>query len=294
MFHRSTSLLSCASLALFAGTSLAKAADPVSKPVESALLPAVDGLNGKISGFGGWNDLGARSLPAIPGVNRNAGVFGGAASITVPLTHSFGFQLDGAAASTRGTSTLSAGAHAFWRDPSRGLIGAYGSTSRLDAVGGISIHRAALEADAYFGRFTLGGLAGWEGGNTRNFVGGQIKIKDRFFDDIKLSYYATDNWRVSVGHTYLSGRHAATLGSEYMVGISGGTAAALFAEARLGERGNRAAIGGLTLYFGQKDKTLIRRHREDDPPNYSFYHLLWLAIEQQRLGFPPPCFCGCL
>jgi hypothetical protein len=41
--------------------------------------------------------------------------------------------------------------------------------------------------------------------------------------------------------------------------------AALFAEGRLGEAGTNGVWGGLKFYFGQKDKTLIRRNREDDP-----------------------------
>jgi hypothetical protein len=48
-----------------------------------------------------------------------------------------------------------------------------------------------------------------------------------------------------------------------------GMMAALFAEARFGEHSDHGAWGGLRFYFGQKDKTLIRRHREDDPTNWN-------------------------
>ena len=41
--------------------------------------------------------------------------------------------------------------------------------------------------------------------------------------------------------------------------------AALFAEGDAGEGWYHGVWVGLRIYFGQKDKTLIRRHREDDP-----------------------------
>jgi hypothetical protein len=41
--------------------------------------------------------------------------------------------------------------------------------------------------------------------------------------------------------------------------------ASLFASGNVSEGGDGAVLGGLRLYFGQQPKTLIRRHREDDP-----------------------------
>ncbi len=41
--------------------------------------------------------------------------------------------------------------------------------------------------------------------------------------------------------------------------------AALFARGLIGEGGNNAVLGGLRFYFGQRDKTLIDRNRQDDP-----------------------------
>lgn len=39
----------------------------------------------------------------------------------------------------------------------------------------------------------------------------------------------------------------------------------LVADVTLDEDGEATLLGGLRLYFGQDDKPLIRRHREDDP-----------------------------
>lgn len=276
-----------AALALLASAGSAHAADPVGKPAVYGQLPAIDGLNGKISAFGGWNDPGRPGPDPIPGLNRNAGLFGGSGSLSVPLGHSFGLQIDAAAAAIRGTSVLASGAHLFWRDPSRGLIGVYGSGSHLNIGGGLNSYRVALEAEAYLGRFTLSALAGVEGGNSFNFTGGQIGTRTRFVDDVRLSYYVNDNWRVTVGHTYTSARHAAILNTEYLFSLGNGRAASVFAEARIGERGNRAAISGVTIYFGQKDKTLIRRQREDDPPNYTQLPLSSFGFQGNYTQFGP-------
>jgi hypothetical protein len=45
-----------------------------------------------------------------------------------------------------------------------------------------------------------------------------------------------------------------------------------FVEARTGEGQFNGVWGGLKVYFGQKDKSLMRRHREDDPPFWDTLH----------------------
>src|SRR5262249_51914591 len=88
----------------------------------------------------------------------------------------------------------------------------------------------------------------------------------RFFDRINLSYYVNDNWKAFVGHRYLGGKHTFALGSEYALPVGSTSMAALFAEGRVGEGSNNVGVwGGVRIYFGQHDKSLIRRHREDDP-----------------------------
>ncbi len=47
-----------------------------------------------------------------------------------------------------------------------------------------------------------------------------------------------------------------------------GIMASLFAEGRIGEDDYHGVWGGVRFYFGQHDKTLIRRHREDDPNDW--------------------------
>jgi hypothetical protein len=114
---------------------------------------------------------------------------------------------------------------------------------------------------------TLSGVAGVETGsiNAPPPDDGTFSVPNRFFDSIRASYYVTDNFQLSIGHRYTFGTHALTLGAERGVALGGGRMASLFAEALFAEGGNNAALAGLRIYFGQHDKTLIERHRQDDP-----------------------------
>src|SRR5262245_40342939 len=222
------------------------------------VLPAVDGLNAKAAGFGGGAD--GRAL------------YGSEGSISVPLGFRYGFQLDGLVSGYdnpsqgRVTTTATAG-HLCWRDPAVGLVGAYAHYFHADAFRGVNYYAGAAEGALYWGRFSLDGLAGVEAGKVNLGAFGSVDIATRFFDIATLSYYPTDNLKLSVGHSYVLGRHALLLGTEWGLHSGGGTMAALFAHGSVSEGGNAGVLAGLRIYFGQRDKTLIQRHREDDPPS---------------------------
>jgi len=238
----------------------AHAADmPIKAPMMTDCTRAVDGLNGKVSADGGtFND---KTL------------YGGQGSISVPLGCQYGFQVDGAGGSFNDTSIYSAGGHLFWRDPNIGLLGVYGSYSRWDQFTGVTANHIGPEGEWYFGRWTIQGVAGVEFGNSAS---GQIgpniltyNIRTRFFDQINFAYYLNDNLEVFLGHRYLGGKNALAVGGEWGVPIGGGAMGALFVEGRYGEDNTTGVWGGIRFYFGQKDKSLIRRHREDDPYDWN-------------------------
>ena len=120
-----------------------------------------------------------------------------------------------------------------------------------------------------FGWWTIQGVAGAEFGTSASGpVGPNIvtfDIATRFFDQINFAYYLNDNLKVFVGHRYLGGKNAVAVGGEWGVPLGGGAMGALFAEGRFGEDNTSGVWGGIRFYFGQKDKSLIRRNREDDP-----------------------------
>jgi hypothetical protein len=223
-------------------------------------LGAVDGFNGKIDGLGGT--LANRSLVGSTG------------AFSVPLQGPYGLQIDGALGAYDSRAFGSAGGHLFWRDPSRGLLGLYGAYTGWDYMGGIHAGQIAGEGAWYNGRWTVEGIAGIEFGNSQTtstgdtvngFLQQTIDIKTRFFDKLNVAYYVEDNAKIFAGHRYLGGRNALALGTEWSMALSDNRMGSLFVEARVGENNYHGVWGGVRVYFGQHNKTLIQRHRQDDP-----------------------------
>jgi hypothetical protein len=233
-------------------------ADMPTKAPPVGCIQAVDGINGKVAGLGGSF--------------ADKGIYGGLGSFSMPLGCEFGVQIDGSAGSFDSRFLGSAAGHLFWRDPAKGLLGVYGSYTFWDQAGGVRANHIGPEGELYYGRWTLQGVGGVEFGNTTSATIGDIiqtyEIKTRFFDQVNVGYYLQDNFKLFIGHRYLGGKHALAFGGEYGIPMSHGVMTALFAEGRFGEGDFHGVWGGLRFYFGQKDKTLIRRHREDDPNDW--------------------------
>jgi hypothetical protein len=247
---RRVSLLSSTALtavSLVAATVAHGADAPAQSP---AALPAVDGINYKAALLGG-------------GVNRY-GLGAVSGSITAPLGTQYGVQLDGTAASLGGRFLGSGAGHLFWRNPAVGLVGLYGSYTRWSHFSGVWKAQGAVELESYAGRWTVQALLGVERGDAGS---GAVTFdsRTRFFDQINLNYYVTDNARLRIGHRYLGGKHALALGAEWAVPMGNRNMGSFFIEGRIGEQDYRAVWAGVRIYVGQKDKPLIRRHREDDP-----------------------------
>ena len=253
----STTMLTSVVSAVFLMPMTASAAElnKALAPFSTGYAPAVDGVNWKFGGLGG-------SLADRP-------IYGAQGAVTVPLTGQLGFQLDGAAGRFDDRFFGIGGAHLFWRNPAQGLIGVYASHTHWDQFGGLHVTQVAGEAEGYFGQFTIQGIAGVETGNSASgIVGNLVETYDvgtRFFDKINLAYYLNDDLKVFVGHRYQGGKNALALGGEWAFRLNGPTMGALFVEGRIGENDFHGIWGGLRFYYGQKDKSLIQRHRQDDP-----------------------------
>jgi hypothetical protein len=233
--------------------------------------PAVDGANWKLSGLGG--------------TIANQSLAGGVGAYTFPLQGPYGVQIDGGAGSLGGSGWATVAGHLFWRDPSKALYGLYGSFTELDRFGGVRAGHVAGEGELYLGRYTVQGLMGVEFGNSVSTSNtgviqtgipfGQINttitnsqgfaIKTRFFDQINLKYYLSDYFDAYVGHRYLGGKNAAAFGGEFSAPLGRGVLGSLFVEGRAGESAFHGIWGGVKLYFGPNDKSLIARHRTQDP-----------------------------
>ncbi|AZG77628.1 hypothetical protein [Methylocystis rosea] len=252
---------------------------------------AVDGVNGKLEGFGGGSDW-------VGFARLNNASAGGMGSIIAPVGDRFGLQVDAIAAAHRGFFVSGGAGHAFWRDPSVGLIGGYGAIAhdkRLDDTR----FRVGAESAYYYGPFSLTSIAGYEESSGHFFTPlgygpGYLAYqwqprRGRFFDMFDISVYPTYNVKISVGHRYVGGRHAAALSGEALIWNLGHSAITGFIESRVGENDYKAVWGGIRIYLGESDKTLISRHREDDLPNW-LKDDMFASQNSVRVGATPVFF----
>ena len=231
----------------------------------SSGLPAVDGINSKMAFV---TSVDASEAHAVTG------------TVTIPIGHAFGIQIDGALADldwsfADDTTVYGIGVHAFWRDPSRALLGFYGHAVELDIAGGISAYAAGIENEVYWDRISVENIIGF---TEADYIGLSFHSRSQ------LAYYPTDNLRLNIGHTYTHGSHALQLGGEWALSGRAGTTASVFADTTLIEGGDTSASAGMRFYFGQSDKPLIRRHREDDPSSDGRYLLGSTILHAQGFG----------
>lgn len=217
-------------------------------------LPAVSGPNGKLSVEGGSYD------------DEGAGIALG--SFAVPLGPAFGLQADGALGTIDGETMGGGGLHLFTRDPSRYLLGAYGSYHTWDSI---DIWRLAGEAELYLDRFTLSGLAGYESVEVPSTVGDLVVLTPddkHFFGQFDASYYITDDFKISAGYRYLNEVSLGSAGAEYLI-RGHEVPMSLFARGNFGDDDYTSVTGGLKIYLSSDpDKSLIDRNRRDDPESY--------------------------
>ncbi len=210
--------------------------------------PAVSAFNGKFETAYVWSRAGEAG---------SGDDFSATGALAFPLGNRFGLQVDGGFAGLRGSAeTFGVGAHLFWRRPETGLVGLYGDFHRVSGSD-LDVWRLEVEGELYLGRFSLEGAAGAETvrgpGDRETYVSGEIVA----------AYYPTDDLRIHGGVGSRFDRAFARIGAEAILPIAANNVA-LFADGTFGE--DLTTIrAGVRVYFGAGGKSLIARHREDDP-----------------------------
>ena len=183
--------------------------------------------------------------------NTDTKLLGG--SFTLPLSSKFGAQGDILAGQINSKTTNGYGVHLFWRDSDKGLFGITASRATYDSN---ALNRTGLEGEYYFKKATISGQLGRQTGD----------IASSNYSGLNLSFYPINNLALSLGSNRENGNTKNNIDIEYQTKIKG---LSLFANASTGNNDYNHAIGGIRYYFG-KQKSLIERHRKDDPPNFLF------------------------
>lgn len=211
--------------------------------------PAVSGVNGKLE-----FDAGVLSLGSTPSY-----MLRGAGSLALPLGDQLGFQGD-VTLSTGSSFGNSAAVHVFTRDPDSHLLGA---TFGFASMPGAMVFAAGPEAELYYGRFSI---EAWGGLAHTNYSDPGTPDRTGIFAMGDLAYYPDDDWRLDAGLSLLAGHVAAHVGSEVLLHGFPQPLSLAF-DGRVGSDGSVGATAGIKVYFGGGDKSLIARHRQDDPQN---------------------------
>ena len=212
-------------------------------------LPAVSGPNGKLQIGTGWADINSFS---------NDAEFRGGAAFSFPVGDMFGIQGDLTAVDVFKNSVVSGAVHAFTRDPNSYLLGVYGGYAGVDHG---NFWYAGPEVELYLNNISIEAVAGFMDVN-----GSGLSNKNDFYAVGDLALYATDNLRLSVGASTVAGFDTGRVGLEWFMADTVNLPVSFTLDGRVGEDGFGSVMAGLNLYFGGEDKSLIRRHREDDPP----------------------------
>lgn len=210
--------------------------------------PAVSAPNGKLD------------LAIGAGSEDESGLFKLGGSLSVPFGDTLGAQLD---VSIQGIEdpTASAALHLFTRDPSSYLIGVTAGVVRSDAA---LMGAVGVEGELYLDRVSLEGWVGFAGLDYSDAV---AVDKSGMFALADIAFYPTDDLRLGLGIASVLEYESVSLGAEYQLPDM---PLALTADVRLGEDGATRAMAGLRFYIGEDGKTLIDRHRQDDPRDRGF------------------------
>ena len=215
-----------------------KAAAPMAVAAAAPSTAAVSGLNGSLDVRGGG--AGGHMMGMVAG------------KVTAPVTHDFGVQFDGAYGGIGERAVSGVAAHAFYRNPSQILLG---GTYQRGWSSGLHYNRFGAEGEYYMGKLTAAARAGFQNGNMRH---GE-------YTNLDLNWYLNDNLVVTPGFRNVAGQVWGRLGTEWQPeAFKVAPGMSVFASTGAGNHGYAFGLVGVRYYFGN-DKTLVRRHREDDP-----------------------------
>ncbi len=215
------------------------------QPAPSQPAVAVDAVNFELSIHGGAYQRN------VLGTASNA-MFTASVASPIPNFTNFGVQLEGAVGIYDGEFTSAAGGlHIFYRNEG-GLLGIYGDWAYTDPEHG---GRVGVELSSYQDRWSIDALVGIQFGQ---------HFETEFIDEVDLSYYYTDDLRVSVGHRLTSRGHVGNLSFEHLLTEQGFDGVSVFGEIEAGEDNYVGGFGGIRYAFGSNATSLIERDRRSN------------------------------
>ncbi len=190
----------------------------------------------------------------------------------VPLGDSYGLQVDGLYGEVNPDDIKGAGLHTFWRKSTLGLVGLTASLAEWENSEAI---RVGAEGEYYWDQFTFGGFGGHQSGD----------VDDSWYGGLVGRFYPLEDLMLSAAATTTDDFEVYIFGVEYQTPVPG---LCVFATVAAGEDDYDHTLFGVQYYFGGSQKTLIRRHREDNVAVNLFGNLLGAVAGVSEPPVPEP------
>ncbi|WP_317932036.1 hypothetical protein [Halioxenophilus sp. WMMB6] len=237
----------------------------------SAVEPAVDAINGKLTLHTGHSETSAME-----------------ATLTAPVTDSLGIQVDLVSGNHEAGNLSAAAGHLFWRNPENAMVGVIGSWHAIDDF---KNYRLGVEAEKFFTNFTAHAIAGYERSEI-DTSGYSVADEDPYLK-LKGSWYANENLALyaKLNHHHDSSP-SETIGFEWQPGYQDFIGFSLYAELDHHDDAGYRGMFGIRFYL-DAGKSLIKRHRSADPDSgYDAMNIAspaWIAAHSQPQG----CYVFC-
>jgi hypothetical protein len=206
--------------------------------------------------------------PAVSAPNVKLDLTGGAlgggpaavvgATGTIPVGHSFGFQMDGTIGIADRDERGGVGGHFFYRDPRDLLLGITGMWSRVAGPhdnASSDFRRVGVETEFYSESLSFMPSAG-----VQNSHGDSTG-----YATFGVAYYLTDNLSLGGSLAAFSNSRAAQLGFEWQPVEE--TPLSLIADVGVSNQGPGFVLAGVRYSFGAPSTSIKQRDRYDDPVN---------------------------
>ncbi len=205
-----------------------------------------------------------KTYPAVSNVNVKSEISTGvvnddtmssaAISVTTPLGHALGIQIDGAYGGLDGNSFYGAGGQIFWRAPEKILLGITGMRAEFKDKEK-PLYRIGIIAEYYLENFTV-----------LSSIGLQITDNQRDkYGSIGLNYYASKKFTLGTKLAGFGSYYNFQINTEYRPEVLAG--GSLFINSGIDNDNNGFITTGYRFSFGSSPSSLKKRDRYDDPVN---------------------------
>jgi hypothetical protein len=196
------------------------------------------------------------SVLGVGGSANGRATGAGGVSISIPVTHSIGAQVDAALSDSYGTAGGELGTHLFTRDPDSYLVGA---TFELSRFGNTDAYRYGLEGELYRGDVTISANGGAQRAGANRYA------TTAGFGSLQTDYYITDTIKTGVSFGGYASYRAVVGEAQWQPDPSLPLSVFVDAGAAVATEHHGLVLAGVRYTFNAPGTSIKERDRHGDP-----------------------------